>query len=78
MRKSKNLFILSIACLCLLACNPYRGFRGVDKKGMKRGKLPSQELKGDYDKLNKKAQRKYRREMKKNHKRLGTPEGQKP
>ena len=78
MSKNKYIFILSLICICLIACSPYRGFRGVDKKGMKRGTLPSQQLKGDYEKLNKRAQRKYRREMKKNYKRLGTPEGQKP
>lgn len=60
-------------CLCL-ACSPYRGHTGVTTKGMKGNKLPSQELRENYKKLNRKAQRAYRKEQRKAHKRLGTKE----
>ncbi len=63
-----------ILSLLLSACNPYRGFHGVDKKGMKKNKLPSQEIKEDYDKMSKKAKRAYKKEVKRRKKRLGTKE----
>ena len=56
----------------LLGCNPYKGFKGVDDKGMSNGKLPSQEVKSGYEKSIKKQKRAYKREMKKRAKRLGT------
>lgn len=63
------LFFLTVA---FLSCNPYKGFKGVDKKGMSNNKLPSQEVKDGYEKSVKKQKRSYKREMKKRAKRLGT------
>ena len=72
MRNKVIYSILILALASLFACNPYRGFSGVDKKGMKKNKLPSQALRDDYAKMNKKAQKAYKKEQKKAHKRLGT------
>ena len=58
--------------LFLTACGPYRGFKGVDKKGMKNNELPSQTIRKDYKHSEKKMKRQYKREMKKKAKRLGT------
>ena len=67
---------ISATILCLLlfvACGgPYKGFKGVTDKGMKTSVTPSQELRDDYDKMSKKMQRKYKKEMKQRAKRLGT------
>ncbi len=71
----KNRIGLICISLLLLACNPYKGFKGVEKKGMKKRKTPSQELRDDYEKLGKKSQRAYKKEMKRKHKKLGTKEG---
>ena len=57
--------------LSLLACNPYKGFKGVDKKGMG-NTLPSQQVKQGYEKSTKKQARAYKREMRKRAKRMGT------
>ena len=61
-------------CLILLfACgNPYKGFKGVETKGMKKKKPPSQQLKDDYDKASRKMVRAYKKEQKKTKKRLGS------
>tara|TARA_R100001015_G_C4595934_1_gene151130 strand:+ start:495 stop:749 length:255 start_codon:yes stop_codon:yes gene_type:complete len=68
------LYIVLIVSVVLLGCNPYPGFSGVSRKGMKKGKLPSQELRQNYDKVNRKAQRAYKRQQRKTKKRLGTKE----
>lgn len=68
MKSKVFLFLL----VCLMACNPYKGFKGVNKKGMKTNTTPSQELRDDYDARGKKAKRRYKREMKRRKKRLGT------
>jgi len=66
--------LFSILLLCTNCGNPYKGFSGVSKKGMKKNKLPSQQLKEDYDKVAKKMQKAYKKEQKKTSKRLGTKE----
>ncbi len=68
----KTKFLYFILFSFLVACNPYKGFKGVDDKGMSNGKLPSQEVKAGYEKSIKKQKRSYKREMKKRAKRLGT------
>ncbi|KAA3649001.1 MAG: hypothetical protein DWP98_07695 [Bacteroidetes bacterium] len=60
--------------LFIAACNPYKGFKGVSKKGMKTSTTPSQELRDDYKSSSKKMNRRYKREMKRNKKRLGHSE----
>ena len=72
-------FVL-MAVLAIASCkpNPYKGFSGIEKKGMKRNKTPSQELREDYDKLNKRAARALKKKAKKDKKRLGTDEGKTP
>ena len=57
-----------------ISCNPYKGFKGVSKKGMKVNKTPSQELRDGYDATSKKKGRKYKKEMKHRKKRLGHSE----
>jgi hypothetical protein len=71
--KSRHILLL-LAVACCFACSPYRGFSGVTTKGMKRNKLPSQELRQNYEKMNRKARKAYRKEQKRAHKRLGTKE----
>ena len=68
---SKYFFLLSI-CLALLACNPYKGFKGVNPKGMSNKTAPSQELKDDYKKASKKMKRQYKKEMRKRRNRMGS------
>jgi len=64
-------------CLLLLfigtntACNPYKGFSGVNSKGMKVNKAPSQKLDEDYKKQEKKMKRRYERETKKRERQRG-------
>lgn len=67
-------FGLCLLITFLLACNPYKGFHGVDKKGMKKNKLPSQELRKDVERQNRKARKAYKKEQKRLKKRLGTKE----
>lgn len=69
--KIKLLSTLLIAIL-LTACGPYRGFKGVNKKGMKTRKTPSQEIRDGYEQASKRMKRKYRREMKRKQKKMGT------
>lgn len=78
MRNKKVVGLLMVLLLLISACNPYRGFKGVDKKGMKKNKLPSQELRQDYEKMNKRARRAYKKETKQRKKRLGTKESSTP
>ena len=78
MKINKYIFISLLAAFFLLGCNPYKGSIGVDKKGMKKNKLPSQELRQDYDKMNRRARKAYKKEQKKRKKRLGTKEDSTP
>lgn len=70
--KSKVVFFVFLSLLFTLACNPYKGFTGVNKKGMKNNTTPSEELYDGHKKSTKRMQRKYDREMKKRRKRMGT------
>ena len=75
MREKNNVLecrILFILIIVFAGCNPYKGFTGVNPKGMKKNKLPSTELREDYDKKQKKMSRKYQKEMKKRTKEMGT------
>ena len=66
-----------MAVSILFSCgNPYKGFKGVDKKGMSVRKTPSQELKEDMKKSEKRMQRRYKRDMKRKKKKLGHTNGQ--
>jgi|GEM_PF-1595740 len=77
--KIKSLYTLFILfSLILGSCNPYKGFKGVDKKGMKKNKPPSQELREDYEKMNKRSSKAYKKEQKRRKKRLGTNESSTP
>jgi hypothetical protein len=69
--KIRNLLLILITTL-IIACNPYKGFKGVDKKGMKTSITPSQEIRDSYDSKSKKMKRRYKKEMKRRRKRLGT------
>ncbi len=69
--KIKTFLFICIA-LILNACGPYRGFKGVNKKGMKNNEMPSETIRKDYKKSEKKMKRQYKRETKKRAKRLGT------
>lgn len=70
--KSKALFFVLFSLLFTLACNPYKGFKGVNKKGMKNNTTPSEELYDGHKKSGKRMKRQYKREMKKRKKRMGT------
>ena len=70
--KIRNLLVIIITALLLSACGPYRGFKGVNDKGMKNNEMPSERVRKDYKKSEKKMQRQYNREMRKRAKRLGT------
>ena len=67
------IFTLLLFFVC--ACNPYKGFKGVNPKGMKKNKLPSTELREDHKASEKKMLRKYRRELKKRKNKMGSKEG---
>lgn len=68
-----SIFTLLIGLFLLAACgNPYKGFSGIEKKGMKKNKPPSQQLRDDYDKAGKKMKRAYKKEQKRVKKRLGS------
>lgn len=58
----------------LLSCyNPYKGFKGIDDKGM--GKTPpSMKLSKSYERKQKRMERRHRKMMKERRKTLGTPE----
>jgi len=60
------------ALIFLSACGPYRGFKGVNPKGMKNSTTPSQEIRDDYKKQEKKSSRAYKREMKRREKKYRT------
>jgi uncharacterized protein YxeA len=64
--------LLLILSLILIGCNPYKGFTGVDPKGMGR-KPPSVKISDDIQKSQKKGNRKMKREMKKKRKKYGAP-----
>jgi hypothetical protein len=70
-----NKVIPVLLLIMLFSCgNPYKGFHGVDDKGMKTNKPPSVEIREDYDKQSKKMKRQYKREMKRRKRRLGSKE----
>lgn len=54
-----------------IACNPYKGFSGVDDKGMGR-KPPSVKMTESFEKSQKKSNRRFKKEMKKRQKKLGS------
>lgn len=70
--KSKTVVFVLFALMFTVSCNPYKGFKGVNKKGMKYNTTPSEELYDNQKKSTKRMQRKYDREMKKRRKRMGT------
>ena len=70
MRTIKTFCILCIVGV-LAACNPYKGFKGVNSKGMSTRKAPSQQLKDDMAKSEKKLKKRYDREMKRKKKKYG-------
>lgn len=66
--------LLLLLIFSLSSCyNPYKGFDGIDDKGMDRTP-PSMKLSESYDKEQKKMDRKLRKMMKKRRKVMGTPE----
>ena len=71
--KIKNKFIICLLFCGFFAfsCNPYKGFEGVNPKGMKKNESPSVKLREEHKKSEKKMQRKYRREMKKRKRKMG-------
>jgi len=70
--KIKSPLFIFLSVLLLSACGPYRGFTGVNDKGMKKNEMPSERVRKDYKKSERKMQRQYNREMRKRAKRLGT------
>lgn len=70
--KTRQLIIFISTILLFLSCGPYRGFKGVNDKGMKNNEMPSERVRDDYRKKEKKMQRQYNTEMRKRAKRLGT------
>ena len=68
----KTKFIYLIFIILLTSCGPYRGFKGVDPKGMKNNEMPSESVRKGFKKSERKMQRQYNREMRKRAKRLGT------
>lgn len=69
---SKNLGFIILISISISACNPYKGFTGVTPKGMKKSTLPSQEVRNDYKRSEKKMKRQYKREMKRRTKKMGS------
>lgn len=67
-----SVIVILFSIITLSACNPYKGFKGVNKKGMKYNTTPSEELYDNQKKSSKRMQRQYDREMKKRRKRMGT------
>jgi len=70
--KAKTIGISIAIASLLFSCSPYKGFKGVDKKGMGR-KPPSVEVSDGYQKDQKKGKRKYKREMKRKRREYGAP-----
>lgn len=71
MKVKPSLFLLLL--FGLVSCyNPYKGFDGVDDKGMGRTP-PSMKLSKSYDKKQKRMERKHRKMMKKRRREMGTP-----
>jgi hypothetical protein len=70
--KNKVVVLVLFSLLFTVACNPYKGFKGVNKKGMKYNSTPSEELYDNQKKSSKRMNRQYKREMKKRRKRMGT------
>lgn len=69
-----KLLLLIFGSSLLVACyNPYKGFDGVDDKGMGRTP-PSLQISKDYKKQQKKQNRRNKKLMKKRKQELGTPE----
>ncbi len=68
----KYRLIFGSLLLVLVSCNPYKGFSGVDPKGMGK-KPPSVRIADDMKKSQKKGNRKIKREMKRKQKRYGAP-----
>lgn len=71
-KKVFRLVILSIFSLVLIACNPYRAFKGVDTSEIRGGNSPSQKIHKAHKKQEKKATKRYNKEMKKRKKRMGS------
>lgn len=70
MKKIKPLLYLT--CLIIIfSCNPYKGFKGVNPKGMSKSKAPSQQLKDDMAKSDKKMKKRYDKEMKRKKRKYG-------
>jgi len=70
--KSKIIAFMVFSLLLTVGCNPYKGFEGVSRKGMKYNTTPSQELHNSYKKETKRMKRQYKREMKRRKKRMGS------
>lgn len=70
--KNKAIGFLIVGFISISGCNPYKGFKGVDKKGMGR-KPPSVEVVNGYEKDQKKGNRKMKREMKRRRRIYGAP-----
>jgi hypothetical protein len=66
--------LIVLLVVLLFGCNPYPGFKGVNRKGMSKNSVPSQELKEDYKKKNKRMQKRFDREMKRRKKKMGSQE----
>lgn len=68
----KYSLIIGSLLIVLAGCNPYKGFSGVDPKGMGK-KPPSVRIADDMQKSQKKGNRKMKREMKRKRKIYGAP-----
>ncbi len=62
---------ITLFLLTLISCNPYKGFSGVDDKGMGR-KPPSVEMTESFEKSQKKSNRHFKKEMRKRKKKFGS------
>ena len=72
--RAKVVVFSLLLVMALASCyNPYKGFDGVDDKGMGRTP-PSLELSDSKVKSQKKAQKRYKKMMKKRRKEMGTPD----
>ncbi len=68
----KNKLLIMCILIALISCNPYKGFKGVDPKGMG-NKPPSVQIADDIQKDQKKSNRKMKREMRRKRKIYGAP-----
>tara|TARA_R110002049_G_scaffold216946_3_gene388378 strand:+ start:557 stop:772 length:216 start_codon:yes stop_codon:yes gene_type:complete len=68
----KYSLIFGSLLIVLVSCNPYKGFSGVDPKGMGK-KPPSVRIADDMQKSQKKSNRRAKREMKRKRKLYGAP-----